>query len=117
MLYFSARLTFIVLVDDGRARKRNQYEESVLVFRAESIDDALLYALAWGREQETVYLNERRQKVRWALVGIEEIREIGARVAGREVASRAYHRTDPEPVPFDSAFEPERSTTALTERE
>jgi hypothetical protein len=41
MDFYSARLLFIILVADGPGRKRNHYDESVIVFRAKDLGHLL----------------------------------------------------------------------------
>ena len=109
MDFYSARLLVICLVDDGRPRKTNMYDESVVVFRARDFDDALKRALEIGRACETEYENEKGQKVRWALVKIANLDRVGRKVDGKEVASHLHDRRSQEPIPFDQRFEPERN--------
>jgi hypothetical protein len=109
MDYYSARLLYVILVDDGRPRRRNKYDESVLVFRARDFDHAFERALEVGRAAEDCYQNERGQAVRWALVEVLTVDHVGRRLDGCEVASRLHVRTMPQRMPFDMRFRPDRS--------
>jgi len=108
MKFYSARLLYIILVD-GRARRRNDYDETVVLFRARDFAHAFARALELGRAAETQYVNVHGQAVRWALVEVVTLDCVGPRVEGREVASRLHARTAPKPVPFKTRFRPERS--------
>jgi ATP-dependent helicase YprA (DUF1998 family) len=107
--FYSARLLYVILVDDGRPRRRNDYDETVVLFRAADFEHAFARALELGRAAETRYLNGRGQAVRWALVEVVTLDCVGRRVDGREVASKLHGRTAPKPVPFTTRFRPDRS--------
>lgn len=109
MDFYSARLLFIILVADSRGRKRNHYDESVIVFRAKGFSDAFKRALTLGRAQETVYKNDKGQKVRWALVEIRNLDCVGPKVDGKEVASMLHHRTSKKRISPSQRFHPEQS--------
>ena len=107
--FYSARLLFIILVDDGRPKKKNHFDESVVVFRAKNFSDAFKHALKLGKSQETDYKNEKGQRVRWALVDILNLDCVGATINGKEVASKLHYRTQKRPIPANKKFHPELS--------
>lgn len=87
MDFYSARLLYVILVADGPGKKRNHYDETVIVFRAKDHDDAFKRALAIGRSHETDFLNDKQQRVRWALTEIIAVDWVGRVVNGKEVSS------------------------------
>jgi hypothetical protein len=109
MDFYSARLLFIVLVDDGRPRKKNMFDETVIVFRARHRTDAMKRALKIGRSHETEYKNENGNRVRWALVEVVNLDWIGRKADGQEVASHLHYRRSKRPIAFDKKFHPEAS--------
>jgi hypothetical protein len=109
MDYYSSKLLFAILVDDGRPRRRNHYDESVVLFRARNFDHAFQRALALGRAAEHRYKNGSGRNVRWALVEISTLDHVGRRLDGQEVASRLHDRTSRIPVPFSARFRPKKS--------
>lgn len=109
MKFYSARLLYIILIDNQRSRRRNDYDETVVLFRANDFDHAFKRALELGRAAETRYVNDRGQTVRWALVEVVTLDCVGPSVEGREVASKLHVRTTLKPVPFSTRFRPERS--------
>ena len=109
MEFYSARLLYIILVDDGRQRKRNDYDESVIVFRAKNFDHAFERALEIGKNKETEYRNDKGQEVRWALVEILNLDWVGRKVDGQEVASKLHVRTSENTIPANMKFYPEKS--------
>ena len=109
MDFYSARLLFIIVVDDGRPRRRNHYDESVIVFRARNFDHAFRRALDLGGTREVSYRNHRGETVRWALVRIERLDLVGKKMDGNEVSSRLHYRMSKQAVSSRTRFHPERS--------
>ncbi len=107
--FYSARLSFIVFVDGGRAQKKNTWDDMIVVFRAKDPEHAFERALEIGKSREAEYLNHKKQKVRWALVSIENVDCVGKRVDGAEVASRLSQRRSKKPIGFNTRFRPEDS--------
>ena len=109
MHFYSARLLFVILVDDGRSRKKNSYDESVIVFRARDYDHAFERALELGKEKETKYKNDRNEMVRWAFSEVVNLDWVGRKVDGKEVASVLHYRVSKEPISPKKKFTPEKS--------
>jgi len=109
MEFYSARLLFVILVDDGRPKKKNHFDESVVVFRAKNFTDAFKRALKLAKSQETDYRNDKGQRVRWALVEILNLDWVGKQIDGKEVASKLHYRTQANPIPANREFHPEKS--------
>ncbi len=113
MNFYSARLLYIVLVDD-RPCKSHTWEETVVVFRARDWIHAFARALDVGHSHEIEYLNHKQQKVRWALVEIEHLELVGKRVDGQEVMYRLRTRRSKKVIPFNAKFHPENSPPPQT---
>jgi hypothetical protein len=110
--FYSARLILIILVDDGQPRKTHTWDEIVVTFRARNFDHAFVRALEIGRSHEVAYRNAHGQRVRWALVEIENLDRIGRRLDATEVASRLKPRRSKTTIPFSRRFHPEKSKPA-----
>ena len=108
--FFSARLLLIILVDDGKLRKRNHYDESTFIFRARDFEGALKRALSLGKAREVTYENSRGQAVRWAFVSVLTLDVVGRKIDGAEVSSRLHYRVSRRPVAYRTRFHPEKST-------
>jgi Domain of unknown function (DUF4288) len=108
MEYFSARLLYIILVNNGRKKKRNHYDEVVIVFRARDFNSAFKRALQLGRAQETKYQNHRKQTVRWALVKIINLDCVAKKIDGKEVASNLYYHSGKTQIAPTTQFRPEK---------
>jgi hypothetical protein len=109
MQFYSARLLFAFLISDGRTRRRVLCDETIIVFRARTRDTAFRRALKLGRASETEYMNESQQTVRVALVGVETLDAIGAKIDGAEVASQLRDRMFARAISGATRFHPERS--------
>ena len=109
MSFYSARLIYYILVDDGRPRRRQHCDETVVVFRARDYDHAFARALELGHAAETEYLNGAGQTVRWAFATVETLDHVGSRLDGAEVGSRQHVRVLPKPLSAKVHFHPERS--------
>ena len=109
MDYYSARLLYAILVDNGKPRKKNSYDESVIIFRARDFDHAFERALELGKENETTYKNCYDQTVRWALVEIMNLDWVGRKIDGKEVASHLHYRVSKNPITPKKKFKPEKS--------
>jgi len=107
--YFSAKLLFVILVDDGKPRKRNTCDHQIVVFKARHHGHALALALAYGKTQEVRYNNLRDQTVRWAFASVQTIKKLGKSLAGQEIGSVLTDETFSQPVPFRKRFHPEKS--------
>ena len=109
MCYYCARLLVIVLVDDGKPRKRYTCDYPFVVFRARDFGHAFRRAVALGKEQEARYKNAKGQWVRWALVRVEEIKRLGRSLDGKEVGSLMDVMRSDRPIPFGKRFRPRES--------
>ncbi len=107
--WYAARLLHVILVDGKKPRRRNDYDESVVVFRGRTDALAFKRALSLGRSAEIEYRNIYGQRVRWAFVEVTTLDSFGERVDGHEVSSRLHSRTAPKPVPFGRRFHPEQA--------
>ena len=116
MDFYSARLLVVCLVDDGKPRKRNTCDYPFILFRAKGYGHALRRALALGKEQETVYANANGQKVRWAFVGVEEIKHLGKDLDGLEVGSLLDVLNTDKAIPFRKQFNPRKNKTNFTKK-
>src|SRR5882724_10233387 len=106
MNYYSARLLFIILVDDGRPKRKNHYDESIVLFRAKDFDHAQERALEIGKTREEVYKNGKQQDVRWALIEIVNLDYIGRKLDGAEVASKLHYLVSKTPISPKKRFRP-----------
>jgi hypothetical protein len=106
MDFYSARLLYVRLVDDGQPKRKNLYEETVILFRAPDFHRARQKALRLGQDRETTYRNEKGQRVRWALAEVLDVDWIGEWMDGKEVSARLHYRTTREAVGFGRRYRP-----------
>jgi hypothetical protein len=102
MDFFSARLLFVWLNNDGKPRKKNLYDDSVVVFRAKDFDDALERAVKIGNQR---FEDNPFQK----FVEVVTLDWVGKKVDGKEVASKLHYRVSKKPISPKTKFHPEKS--------
>ena len=90
-------------------KKRNHYDEVVIVFRARDLNCAFKRALQLGRDQEIKYLNHCKQTVRWSLVKIINLYCIGKKIDGKEVTSYLHYGVNKTSIAPTTRFHPEKS--------
>ncbi len=114
MSFFCARLLAVCLVDDGRPRKRNTCDRFFVILQAAGFSAAMELARQAGKQREVRYKNARGQKVRWAFVGIEELKELPDNLAGSEVGSVLGTLSSPTPLAYNKRFSPKRIEPLLS---
>ena len=108
MEYYSACLIFIILINNGKDKKKHGYDESIVVFKAKDYQHAFQRALELVQTQEITYKNVDDQDVRWAFVEVSELKCIGKKIDGVEVSSVMFRRNARKSIPFDKKFRPEK---------
>ena len=109
MDYYCVRLLVIILVDDGKPRKRNTCDHPFVIFGAKDDQHAFQRALKWGKQHEHRYKNIKGQWVRWAFVEVESIKLLGRKLDGLEIGSVLADHYSKTPIPFNKRFHPEKS--------
>ncbi len=107
MDFYSARLIFVILINDSKPKKRNDCDEAIYVFKADDLGNAFERALELGKAREHTYENCDNRNVRWAFVEVAEVRRIGETVENAEVSSKLLCVSSEEPMAFDSQLRPE----------
>jgi hypothetical protein len=105
MEFYSARLLFVLFRDDSKPRKKNLYDESVVVFRARDFEDAFRRAIEIGKAWEQYESKPTGLK----LVEVLTLDWVGRKVDGAEVASKLHYRVSATPISPDMKFYPEKS--------
>jgi len=109
MDFYSARLLYVRLVDDGQPRRRNLCEETIILFRSPDFHRARKKALRLGQDRQSTYRNEKGQRVRWALIEVLDVDWIGDWIDGKEVSARLHYRTSREAIGFGRRYRPSRA--------
>ena len=103
MDFYSARLLFILLNQDGKPKKKNLYDDSVVVFRAKDFDDAFERAIAIGKQRVEALQPFHK------FVEVVTLDWVGKKVDGMEVASKLHSRVSAKPISPETVFHPEKS--------
>ncbi len=107
-MWFSTCVRLVIIVESEGA---GPFVDCVFVFEASGWDEARVAALRLGRSKESEYRNGVGQRVRWALVDVVTLDELGAlERGGVEVYSIASDAdVDASSITIDSNFRPEMS--------
>lgn len=112
MDWFSTKVRLVCLIESQRA---DTYMDSVYVFRSQDWATAFQRAIELGKQQEKEYLNADNRQVRWRLKEIISLDWLFAQsLDGAEVYSESVAVGAGDSIPFDAAFEPEKSTPTQT---
>ena len=81
-IWFSSMLNFVVIEGDSEASR----QRSLVLFRAQTFEDAADRALSLGHAMEKDYVGGTGSRVRWLLERLETIDQLGPDlVDGREI--------------------------------
>ncbi len=103
MDFYSACLLFVLLNNDGKPRKKNLYDDSIVVFRARDFEDAFKRAIEIGKAR--VQGDSGYHK----FVEVVNLDWVGRRVDGKEVASTLHHRVTKTAISLETEFHPDKS--------
>jgi hypothetical protein len=104
--FFSVRLLYVHLVDDGLSKKSHSYDESIRLVQARDHDEAWREALRVGQAHETIYTDGSGVKNRQAFIGVDEVKFLGTELLGSEIASVTYQQRGSDLIAFDHVFLP-----------
>ncbi|XXY32264.1 DUF4288 domain-containing protein [Sorangium sp. So ce233] len=112
MIWFSSRLRIACLIEPAGLHR---YMDSVHLFKASDLSDAMRRALELGKSHEQEYLNVDGKRVRWLLASVVSLDLIGDDVTdGVEVYSEPVEIRADEFVDFNYKFTPEESEPTQT---
>ena len=73
MEWYAAKIKFKCEVDDNVHELNDLYEDSIRIYRAINLDDALKKSEVVGRDVEHCYLNEDGNQVKWKFEKVVEV--------------------------------------------
>ena len=97
MKWYSARIVTQCKVNGKRSQGKSfLFDESVVIIRARSAEDAYRKAHKYGKQQETVYVNSGKEKVSWHFCGLFDLEELLDQKlkSGVEISSVRKRATD-----------------------
>lgn len=98
------------LRDSRGGRGLSRLSRSVIILSAADWTDARSKALKHGNQLETTYVGATGAQVRWRLMAVETLDELGESLSdGREIYSEPLEPTTDDGYPFDAQFTPEIS--------
>ena len=94
MNWYLATVVYQIICGDGRHAA--QFDEQLRLISAESYDGALEKARLLGVREEDLFVNDRKELVRWKFIDVSEVFSIQDRMDGAEVCSRIQEMEDAE---------------------
>jgi Domain of unknown function (DUF4288) len=109
MIYYSARLHMVSIVDDPDELRERSYvcDYPFVLFQAADDAAAFARALELGKEREIEYVNSDGNRVHWRLRAVEFIWKLGTEIDGIEVGSLMDVYQPDEELSVDTSFSPE----------
>ena len=93
MNWYIAKLVFRVVQHN---EKIAQFDEQLRLIEAEDDQQAFEKAQAIGAGEEEIFMNERREPVKWIFVNVAELQEVQHLKDGVQLCSRTEESEDPE---------------------
>lgn len=105
--WYSSNLRLVCLIEgEGGVI----YQDSVLLLRADSFEEAFTIAIRLGRRMESEYLNGENKRVRWRLKELISLDIIsGESLDGVEIYSEPNDLEPGLELAFEAEFQPEKS--------
>jgi hypothetical protein len=87
-MWYAARLILKCTV--GNQISDFLYDEQVRLIKADTADEAYSKALQLGREEESDYQNNEKERVRWSFEGLFDLDRIDKLEDGAEITSKRF---------------------------
>ncbi len=69
-MYFIAKVIYQIVISGS---KNNQFDEQLLIIKAQTVADAYLKARAIGAEKQHEFINDRKNPVMWKMIDVADI--------------------------------------------
>jgi hypothetical protein len=89
---YIAKIVFQIVSGDGKHTP--QFDEQFRLFEAKTENEALEKARAKGKEEQTSFLNEKKETVLWKYIGVTELMEIQDMEDGAQIYSCTQETED-----------------------
>ena len=89
---YIAKLIFNIVIDTDNT----QFDEQIRIIEAQSIEDAFLKARAFGKKEETSFLNANAQQVSWNFVDVTELYSLREFNDGEQIYSLTHEADHPQ---------------------
>ena len=64
-MYFVAKVIYQIII---KGSKNNQFDEQLLIIKAQNVAEAYLIARAIGAEKQHEFINDRKNNVKWHMI-------------------------------------------------
>ncbi len=89
---YIAKVVFQIV--SGNGKHTPQFDEQFRLFEAKTENEALEKARAKGKEEETSFLNEKKQTVLWKYIGVTELVKIQDMEDGAQIYASTQETED-----------------------
>ncbi len=89
---YMAKLAFQIVSGDGKHTP--QFDEQFRIFEAKTENEALVKARIKGKEEETSFLNDKKENVSWKYIGVLELIELKNMEDGAQIYSNTEETED-----------------------
>ena len=88
MNWYIAKIVFQININQGEHAL--QFDESLRLIQADSLTSAYHHAFRIGESEESIFLNNRKEKVEWKFIDVADIYHIENLEHGAELHSNTY---------------------------
>ncbi|HCI59158.1 MAG: DUF4288 domain-containing protein [Bacteroidia bacterium] len=84
-MYFVAKVIYQIII---KGSKNNQFDEQLLIIKAQNVAEAYLKARAIGAEKQHEFINDRKNNVKWQMIDVADIMPVESPEHGSVVYSQ-----------------------------
>ena len=84
-MYFIAKVIYQIVI---KGSKNNQFDEQLLIIKAQTVAEAYLKARAIGAEKQHEFINDRKNNVKWQMIDVADIMPVESPEHGSVVYSQ-----------------------------
>jgi hypothetical protein len=92
MNWYLAKIVFRIICGEGNHTA--QFDEQLRLISASDKEEAFQKAVAMGNQEQDMFVNLRKELVKWQFINVSEIYRLSALIDGAELYSRIEERED-----------------------
>ncbi|HMR45360.1 MAG TPA: DUF4288 domain-containing protein [Bacteroidia bacterium] len=96
-MYFIAKVIYQIVIAGS---KNNQFDEQLIIIKAQSIADAYLKAHAIGAEKQHEFINDKMNPVTWKMIDVADIMSVESPEHGSVVYSQVIEEDSESFIDF-----------------
>lgn len=95
MNWYIAKIIF--RISNGAGKSTSQFDEHLRLIEADNFEEAFLKARILGIQEESSFLNDQQEMVKWEFVNVSELFPMKELKDGQELYSQIQERDDAGP--------------------